>query len=64
MGPQKNSYHDHIAGLTVSYSDHCQHCFIHDGMNDQCITMSQWLFFGKNQVCMELTGSIPRSEMS
>ena len=28
--------------MTVSYSVHCQDWFIHYGMNDQCIAMSQW----------------------
>jgi len=52
----------HITGLTVSYSVHCQDWFIHYGMNDQCITMSPWLLFGRNQVVWNKLAPIPSSE--
>ena len=46
------------------YSVHCQHCFIHYGMNDQCIAMSQWLLFEKKHVVWNKLAPVPCSEMS
>ena len=40
-----------FTGLTVSYSVHCQDWFIHYRMNDQCITMSQWLLLKGIRLC-------------